>query len=137
MLAFTIDGLSILLAALLVGTAVKKWNILRDRREILSVIKNTLKDKKSLVSGIFIAILYLAVFMMLGGKGGRVHVLFGRVIWNTTAEDLLTGVFLAILVMISMALFVFCAGELGVKQSGRESRMGFLGSMLALMAGVF
>ena len=129
-----IDGLSLLLAAILLGTAVKKWKISRDRKVILEVIKNTLKDKKSLVSGILMAALYLSVFMILGGKGGRVHILSGRLIWSTTWTEIITGVFLAVLVMISISLFVFGAGIMGVKQSGRESRMGFFGSLLALMA---
>ena len=129
-----VNILSLLLSAVVVAVAVKKWRIIRDRRQILSVIKNALKERKALISGIIIALFYLAVFMILGGRGGRVHVLFGRIIWNTTPLDMLTGFLLAILVMISMALSVFGIGVLGAKQSGKESGIGFFGSLLALLA---
>jgi len=129
-----VNILSLLLSAVVVAVAVKKWRIIRDRRQILSVIKNALKERKALISGIIIALFYLTVFVILGGKGGRIHVLFGRVIWNTTPLEMLTGVLLAILVMISMALFVFGVRVIGAKQSGKESGMGFFGSLLALLA---
>lgn len=132
--AQAVNILSLLVSAAVVAVAVKKWHIIRDRRQILSVIKNALKKRKALMSGILISLFYLAVFMILGGKGGRIHVLFGRVILNTTPFELLTGVLLAALVMISMTLFVFGVGVMGAKQSGKESGMGFFGSLLALLA---
>ncbi len=134
MAALGVNGISILLAAALLLTAVKKWHIIRERRKIFAVIANALKQRKALLTGILAGIFYLAVFMILGGKGGRIHILFGRVIWNTTAGEILTGILLAILVMISMALFVFGIGLMGAKQSGKKSGMGFFGSMLALLA---
>ena len=129
-----VKGISLLLAVIVVGIAVKKWHVIRDRELILSVIKNAMKEKKALITGIILAFFYLAVFMIFGGKGGRVHVLFGRLIWNTTPADMLTGVLLAMLVMISMALFIFGVSVIGAKQSGKESGMGFFGSLLALLA---
>ena len=135
MMTMAINGISILVAVLAMSIAVKKWHVLRDRQQILSIIQNALKDRKALGSGILIAIFYLAVYMILGGKGGRIHVLFGRLIWNTTPGEVLTGILLAILVMISIALFVFGVHILGAKQSGKKSGMGFFGSLLALLAG--
>jgi hypothetical protein len=135
MTALVVNGISILAATLVVGMAIKKWHVFRDRQQFLSIIRNTLKDRKALWSGILIAIFYLVVFMILGGKGGRIHVLFGRLVWNTTPGEVLTGLLLAILVMMSMALFVFGVRLLGAKQSGRKSGMGFFGSLLALLAG--
>jgi len=134
MSVLAVNGISLLLSVVVVGVAAKKWNIIRDRRQILLTIKNALKERKALMSGILIAFLYMAVFMIIGGKGGRIHVLFGRIIWNTTPVDMLTGLLLATLVMISMALFVFGVGLIGAKQSGRKSGMGFFGSLLALLA---
>ena len=134
MTAITVNGISILAAALFVGIAIRRWHIFRDRRQILSVVQNALKNRKALLSGIFIAILYLAVFMILGGKGGRIHILFGRIIWNTSSGEVLTGLLLAILVMMSMALSVFGVGIMGARQSGKKSGMGFFGSLLALLA---
>jgi protein-S-isoprenylcysteine O-methyltransferase Ste14 len=134
MVTLVVNGISILLALIVVGIAIKKWNIIRDRRQILSVIQTALKERKALLSGILIAVFYLAVFMILGGKGGRIHVLFGRVIWNTTPGEVLTGLLLAMLVMISMALFVFGVRLMGAKQTGKKSGMGFFGSLLALLA---
>ena len=134
MMTLVIKGFSLLLSVIVVGIAVRKWHIIRDRQQILSIFKNAMKDKKALLSGIIIALLYLAVFMILGGKGGRIHVLFGQVIWNTTPADMVTGLILAILVMISMALFVFGVGVMGARQSGRKSGLGFFGSLLALIA---
>lgn len=135
MMTLAINGILVLAAVLAMSIAMKKWHVLRDRQKILSIIQNALKDRKALGSGILIAILYLAVFMILGGKGGRIHVLFGRLIWNTTPGEVLTGLLLAILVMISIALFVFGMHILGVKKSGKKSGMGFFGSLLALLAG--
>ena len=80
------------------------------------------------------AVFYLAVFMILGGQGGRVHVLFGRVIWNTSPGDLLPGILLALLVMLSMSLFIYGAGVMGAKKTGRQGGMGLIGSLLALLA---
>jgi hypothetical protein len=135
MVTLAVNGISILAAVVVVGIAVKKWHILRDRQQILLVIQNALKERKALWSGILIAIFYLAVFMILGGKGGRIHVLFGRLIWNTTLGEVMTGLLLAMLVMVSMALFVFGVRLLGAKQSGKKSGMGFFGSLMALLAG--
>ena len=134
MMTLAVNGFSLLLSAVVVGIAVMKWHIIRDRQHVLSLIKNAMKDKKSLITGTLFAFLYIAVFLVLGGKGGRIHVLFGRIIWNTTPVDMLKGVILATLVMISMALFVFGVGVLGTKQSGKKSGMGFFGSLLALIA---
>ena len=134
MATLVVNIIFLILSAAVIGIAAKKWHIIRDRRQILSVIKNALKERKALISGIIIALFYLTVFVILGGKGGRIHVLFGRVIWNTTPLEMLTGVLLAILVMISMALFVFGVRVIGAKQSGKESGMGFFGSLLALLA---
>jgi hypothetical protein len=133
MVTLAVNGISILLAVVVVGIAIKKWHIIRDHHQILSVIKNALKEWKALLSGILIALFYLAVFMILGGKGGRIHVLFGRLIWNTTPVEALTGLLLSILVMISMALFVFGVRLMGARQSGKQGRIGFFGSLLALL----
>lgn len=134
MVTLTVNAISILAAVVFVGIAVKRWHIFRDHQQIISVIQNALKDRKALWSGILIAVIYLAVFMILGGKGGRIHVLFGRLIWNTTPGEVVTGLLLAMLVMISTALFVFSVRSMGAKQSGKKSGMGFFGSLVALLA---
>jgi hypothetical protein len=76
----------------------------------------------------------MAVFMILGGKGGRVHVLFGRLIFNTTFGDVLAGILLAFLVMISMSLFVNAMQTMGMRGLGKESRIGLVGTFLAVLA---
>ncbi|MEJ2111789.1 MAG: hypothetical protein P8Z37_18140 [Acidobacteriota bacterium] len=48
--------------------------------------------------------------------------------------DVLTGMLLATLVLLSVSLFVFGAGRMGVKRSGREGGIGLTGSMLAVIA---
>jgi hypothetical protein len=133
MVILTVNGISVFLAAIVVAIAIKKWHIIRDRQQILSVIKNALKERKALLSGILMAVFYLAVFMILGGKGGRIHVLFGRLIWNTEPGEVLTGLLLAMLVMVSISLFVFGVRLMGAKQSGKKSGVGFFGSLLALL----
>jgi hypothetical protein len=133
MVTLTVNGISLLLAAIVVAIAIKKWHIIRDRQQILSVIKNALKERKALLSGILMAVFYLAVFMILGGKGGRIHVLFGRLVWNTEPGEVLTGLLLAMLVMVSISLFVFGVRLMGAKQSGKKSGAGFFGSLLALL----
>lgn len=134
MMTLAINGFSLMLSALVVGIAVYKWHIIRDRKQILSIIGSALKNKKAIISGVIVAALYLAVFMFIGGKGGRVHLLFGQVIFNTTPLDIAKGLILSILVMISIALFVFGIGVLGAQQSGKKNGMGFFGSLLALIA---
>lgn len=134
MVTSAVKIISLLLSATAVGIAVKKWHIIRDRRQVVSIIKNAFKERKALITGILTGIFYLAAFMILGGKGGRVHVLFGRMIWNTTLFDIMTGAFLTILVMISMTLFVSGMGVMGARKSGRKNGVGFFGSVLALLA---
>ena len=134
MVTLAVNGMLIITAVALVGIAIQKWHILRDRRRIFSAIHCALKNRSALWSGICMAVFYIAVFLFMGGKGGRIHLLFGRLIWNTTPGEILTGLLLAILVMISTALFVFGIGVMGAKQSGRKSGMGFFGSLLAILA---
>jgi hypothetical protein len=122
------------LAASLTGLAVWKWRLLQDRHTIISVIGRALKDRKALLAGIAFAVLYLALFMILGGKGGRIHLLFGRWIFNTTPGDLLAGLALAILLMISMALFFYGLRVTNSRQSGKKAGMSFWGVLLALAA---
>jgi len=134
MVTFTFDEIAFVLAVIFVGIATRRWHIVRDRHSILSVIRNALNERKALWAGILAGAVYLAVFMILGGRGGRVHVLFGRVIWNTTVGEVLAGILVAVLVMLSMSLFVFGAGVLGARQSGRKGGIGIAGSLLAMLA---
>ena len=134
MVRTAIDEIVIILAVIAIAFAIKKWHVIQDRYLIFEVIKNALNEPKALWSGVFVGVFYLTVFMILGGKGGRIHVLFGRVIWNTTLGEILTGFLLAILVTISMALFVYGVHVMGGVQAGRKSGMGFFGSLLALLA---
>ncbi len=129
-----VDGISVLLAVIIIGLAAWKWHIIRDRHFILSTIGNALKKRDALWIGTLAGIFYLAVFMILGGKGGRVHVLFGRLILNTTAGDVLAGIFLAFLVMVSISLLVCSMQATGFKESRKESGIGLLGTFLALLA---
>ncbi|MBN2241749.1 MAG: hypothetical protein JW793_03590 [Acidobacteria bacterium] len=134
MMALLFDETALLLAVIAVSVAARKWHVVRDRGRIFSVMRTALKDRKALWAGILTAVLYLAVFMILGGQGGRIHILFGRVIWNTSPGDMLAGILLALLVMLSMALVVYGAGVMGAKKTGRQGGMGLAGSLLALLA---
>jgi hypothetical protein len=134
MVTMMTDKIALLLAVIAVSVAIWKWHIIRDRRLILSVIQNALKERKAFWIGVLAAVFYLGVFMILGGKGGRIHILFGRLIWNTSPGDMLTGILLGILVMLSMALFVYGVGVMGAKRSGKRGGIGFIGSLLALLA---
>lgn len=134
MVRASIDEIIIVLAVVAVAFAIWRWHVIQDRHLIVAVIKNALNERKAFWSGIIMGIFYLSVFMILGGKGGRIHVLFGRVIWNTTPGDIFTGLLLAVLVMTSMTLFVYGVQVMGGLQSGRKSGMGFFGSLLALLA---
>ena len=134
MLASLVIGISIALAVIIIGIAAWKWRIWPDRRLIRSVVKNALKDRKAFWIGVLFAIFYLAIFMILGGKGGRIHVLFGRWIFNTTPGEVMTGLVMALLVMISMALFVYSIHIMGLGQSGKKGGGGIFGTLLALLA---
>ena len=128
------EKIVLLLAVIAVYIAVRKWHIIRDRQQIFMIIKNALKERKAFWIGILTAVFYLGVFMILGGKGGRIHILFGRLIWNTSPGDVLTGILLAILVMLSMTLFVYGVKVMGAKRSGKKGGIGVIGSLLALLA---
>ena len=134
MVTSVFDRIALLLAVIAVGIAFRKWHVFRDRYQVLSVIRNAFKEGKALWSGILTGVFYLALFMILGGKGGRIHFLSGRLIWNTSPGEVLAGILLAVLVMMSMSLFVYSVRVMGAKQSGKKGGMGFFGSLLALMA---
>jgi hypothetical protein len=134
MVTLAVNGISVLLALVVVGFAIRKWRIFQDRHSVASVMALALRQPKALWAGVFLGIFYLATFMILGGKGGRIHILFGRLIWNTTPWEVLTGLVLAILVMISMTLFVYGVQVKGLAQSGKKGGIGFFGSLLALLA---
>ena len=134
MVTLLFDEIALAVAVIAVAVAVRKWHVVRDRRQIFSVIQTALKERKALWIGILAAVFYLAVFMILGGQGGRIHVMFGRVIWNTSPGDLLPGILLALLVMLSMSLVIYGAGVMGAKKTGRQGGMGLIGSLLALLA---
>jgi hypothetical protein len=134
MMTLVVEGISLLLAVILVGLAAKKWHIVRDRHLILSLMKLALNERRAFWMGTLLGIFYLAVFMILGGKGGRIHVLFGRLIFNVTPWEMVTGLVLAILVMISMTLFVYGVQVMGLRQSGKKGGVGFFGTLLALLA---
>ena len=133
MVTLLFDEIALLVAVIAVVVAVRKWQVVRDRRQIFLVIKTALKERKALWIGILTAVFYLAVFMILGGQGGRVHVLFGRVIWNTSPGDLLPGILLALLVMLSMSLFIYGAGVMGAKKTGKQGGMGTSTPMRAIL----
>ena len=134
MVILAVDIIASVLAVAAIAFAARRWHIVQDHRLILSVIKSALTERKALGIGILAGIVYLAVFLILGGRGGRIHFMFGRLIWNTTPGEMLTGFFLAILVMISMALFVYGVRVMGGNQAGKKSGIGFFGSFLALLA---
>jgi hypothetical protein len=134
MMTLVVEGIFLLLAVIIVVLAVKQWHVIRDRHLILSLMKLTLNERKAFWIGTLLGIFYLAVFMILGGKGGRIHVLFGRLIFNTTPWEMVTGLALAVLVMISMALFVYGVQVMGLRQSGKKGGVGFFGALLALLA---
>jgi hypothetical protein len=134
MVTSVFDEIALLLAAIVVVIAIKKWHIIRDRRSILAVVRNALKERKARWIGILAGVFYLAVFMIPGGKGGRIHILFGRLVWNASPGEALAGILLAILVMLSMALFVYGVRVMGAKQTGKKGGAGFFGSLLALLA---
>jgi hypothetical protein len=126
--------ITIWLAVIAIGLAAWKWRVLQDRHSFLSVIRVALNDRKALWAGIFLAALYLAIFMIWGGKGGRIHVLFGRWILNASLGELLSGLALAILVMVSTALFAHGVRVMGSVQFGKKGAVGLSGALLALLA---
>jgi hypothetical protein len=130
----TASAISGALAVLIVGLAVIKWHILQDRHAIVSTIGIALKDRKAVLAGTLLGIFYLAIFMILGGKGGRVHFLFGRLIWNTTPGEVLTGLILAALAMLSITLIAYNVHVEGMPRSGNKNRIGLAGTFLALLA---
>lgn len=99
-------GISALFSLFIVVLAFRKWHILRDRRLIAFSIGTVLKDRRATWPGIILGVLFLVVFVVFGGRGGRIHILFGQLIWNATPVQLLTGLVLAVLVAL---LFILAA----------------------------
>jgi hypothetical protein len=129
-----INGITICLAAVAIGLAVWKWGVLKDRDALLSIIKTALNDRRAFRAGILLAAVYLAVFMIWGGKGGRIHIMFGRWILNATSGETVGALVLAVLVMVSMALFVYGVHVMGSVQFGKKGAVGISGTLLALLA---
>ena len=134
MTASVTSGIIMCLAGVAIGLAVWRWSVLNDRVALLSVIKTAMSDRKALWAGIFFAAFYLAVFMILGGQGGRIHILFGRIILNATPGELIAALALAFLVMVSMALFVYGVRLRGSVHLRRQGAIGLSGTLLALLA---
>ena len=127
-------GIAAVISAAILGFAAWKMHAIRDRRLILAAVRNALKDRRSLWIGIALGVCYFAVFMILGGKGGRIHVLFGRLVLNAAPGEILSGLVLAILVMISVSLFTYGVTVTGLARPGRKGGMGILGAALAVLA---
>ena len=134
MMKLVADGASVLFAVIVVGFAVRKWHVIRNRQSMLSAIRIALKERKAFWTGMLAGVFYLALFMILGGKGGRIHILFGRLIFNTTAAEVVPGLFLAFLVMISVGLFVYRMQLKAFKKPGKEGGIGIFGAFLAVLA---
>jgi hypothetical protein len=129
-----VDGISTLISVTIVVLAIREWQILRDRHLILSTIGTALKERKSLWVGVLVGVLYLATFMVFGGKGGRIHLLFGRLVLNATTGEILMGLVLAVLVTISTALFFYGVHAMGLSRSKTKGGIGIAGAFLALLA---
>jgi hypothetical protein len=130
-----VNGITALFSLFVIVLAFRKWHILRDRRLIMSAIGTALKDRRSVWIGILLGMLYIAVFVIFGGRGGRIHILFGRLIWNATPGEMLTGLVLAVLVAVSMSLFVYGVHAKGIAGSGTKGGVGLAGACLAVLAG--
>jgi hypothetical protein len=129
-----VSTISTLLAAIIVGLAVSKWHILKDRQLIVSAIRSALQERKPLWTGILAGIGYLAIFMILGGKGGRIHILFGRVIWNATPGEFAMGFALAVLLSVSVAVSIYGVQKMRLQQAAANRGVGLAGAFLALLA---
>lgn len=134
MTASVINGIAMCLAGVAIGLAVWKWSVLKDRDALLSTIKTAFNDRRAFRAGILFAAFYLAVFMILGGPGGRIHILFGRLILNAMPGELIAALALAILVMVSMALFVYGVRLMGSAGFRKKGAVGLFGILLALLA---
>jgi hypothetical protein len=130
-----VNGISALFSLFIVVLAFRKWHILQDRRLITSSIGTALKDRRSAWIGIILGVLYLAVFAIFGGRGGRIHILFGRLIWNATPGEMLAGLVLAVLVAVSISLFIYGVRGKGLAVSMTKGGVGLAGTCLAVLAG--
>lgn len=128
------DITTVLLAAAAVGLAGWKRHVVRDRRLVFSAIRNALSARSAFWIGVLAGVAYLALFLIPGGRGGRVHILFGRIVWNATPGELAVGLSLAVLVALSMSLFVYAACLPGGKRPQSKNGYGIAGSMLAALA---
>ena len=117
------------------GLAVWKWHIVRDGHLLFSALKIALREPRAYRIGILAGLTYMTVFMGLGGKGGRIHVLLGRLVVNATNQEILTGVFLGLLVSISTALLVYRLQVVEPTKPGKkEGGIKILATLLAVLA---
>jgi hypothetical protein len=130
-----VNGISALFSLFIVVLVFRKWHILRDRRLITSSIGTALKDRRAAWVGIILGVLYLVVFVIFGGRGGRIHILFGRLVWNSTPGEMLTGLVLAVLVAVSISLFVYGVRGKGFAIPMTKGGAGLAGTCLAVLAG--
>ncbi len=126
--------MTVLFCVIAVILAGRKWHVVRDRRLIHATIGSALKQRRALGAGLLLGSIYLGIFMFFGGKGGRVHVLFGRLILNATPGEMIAGMAMAVLVGISAVLFLYGVQTAGTARFETKTGIGFAGTFLALLA---
>lgn len=123
----------ILLSAVGIFLFARKLKIFQNKARSLSILRMALRDRFCAIFGISFAVFYGVVFLVFGGEGGRIHILFGRLIFNMTLGDGILGAIVMILVSLAMTLFAFNIKIMGLPK-GSKSGLGVFGAGLALLA---
>jgi hypothetical protein len=110
-----------------------KLRLFRDREVVGSILHLAITDRESVRLGIVAAAMYVAVFMIFGGQGGRIHVFWGRWILTMTAGDAVLGVFIAFLIGLAVVLISYSIKAMGLPKAGKGG-IGVLGTALAMLA---
>ena len=103
------------------------------RTELLAAVRQALAYPRARLWGIIAAAVYLVVFSVWGGKGGRIHYFYEEWIFTFTAGDVMVGLVTAILTGLVVALLVQTVKQVGMFKA-RQSGVGVFGTLLAVAA---
>jgi hypothetical protein len=121
------------LSAVALLMLASRLKIFREPEMATSILKMALYDRESATIGVGFALFYALIFLIFGGRGGRIHILYGRWIFNMTIADAILGCVVMLLVALAMMLFAYNIKIMGLPKADKGG-LGLLGAALALLA---
>lgn len=122
-----------LLGCLAVAVVAWKLDVWRRRSELFAAVRMSLADRPAALTGLLAAFVYLVIFSVWGGRGGRVHYFYEEWILTFTPVDVVVAIVTSVLMGLTMALLVTTVKQVGMFKA-RESGVGVAGTLLAVAA---